>query len=77
MSLWKEGCWWPLLTLSLALSFIKIKKKRKRKLPYDAAIPLLGIYSENTITQKDTYLLQSVIKVRKRKISSLMHIYAI
>ena len=26
-----------------------------QKLPYDSAIPLLGIYSEETIVQNDTY----------------------
>ena len=25
------------------------------ELPYDPAIPLLGIYPENTVIQKDTY----------------------
>ena len=29
-------------------------KKLKRKLAYDPAIPLLGIYPEKTIIQKDT-----------------------
>ena len=29
-------------------------KKLKRELPYDPAIPLLGIYPEKTIIQKDT-----------------------
>ena len=29
-------------------------KKLNRELPYDPAISLLGIYSEKTITQKDT-----------------------
>ena len=29
-------------------------KKLKIELPYDPAIPLLGIYLEKTITQKDT-----------------------
>ena len=30
-------------------------KKLKIELPYDPAIPLLGIYPEKTIIQKDTY----------------------
>ena len=30
-------------------------KKLKTELPYDPAIPLLGIYPEKTIIQKDTY----------------------
>ena len=29
-------------------------KKLKTELPYDPAIPLLGIYSEETIIRKDT-----------------------
>ena len=29
-------------------------KKLKIELPYDPAVPLLGIYPEKTITQKDT-----------------------
>ena len=29
-------------------------KKLRIELPYDPAIPLLGIYPEKTITQKDT-----------------------
>ena len=32
----------------------KVFKKLKIKLPYDLAIPLLGIYPEKTIIQKDT-----------------------
>ena len=30
-------------------------KKVKIELPYDSAIPLLGIYPTKTIIQKDTY----------------------
>ena len=33
---------------------ISLKKKLGIKLPYDPAIPLLGIYPEKTIIQKDT-----------------------
>ena len=29
-------------------------KKLRRELPYDTAIPLLGIYPEKTVIQKDT-----------------------
>ena len=32
----------------------RLLKKLKIKLPYDPAIPLLGIYPEKTIIQKDT-----------------------
>ena len=31
-----------------------LKKKLGMKLPYDPAIPLLGIYPEKTIIEKDT-----------------------
>ena len=34
-------------------SFLK-KFKKKIELPYDPAIPILGIYPEKTMTQKDT-----------------------
>ena len=33
----------------------KRKKKVKIELPYEPAIPLLGIYQEKTIIQKHTY----------------------
>ena len=32
----------------------RFSKKLKIKLPYDPAIPLLGIYPEKTVIQKDT-----------------------
>ena len=31
-----------------------LKKNEKKELPYDSAMPLLGLYSEKTIIQKDT-----------------------
>ena len=31
-------------------------KKLVIKLPYDPAVPLLGIYPEETIIEKDTYI---------------------
>ena len=34
--------------------FLKKKKKKNIQLPYNPAIPLLGIYPEKSITQKDT-----------------------
>ena len=34
----------------------RLLKKLKLELPYDPAIPLLGIYPEKTIIQKDTYI---------------------
>ena len=33
----------------------KFLKNLKIELPYDPAIPLLGIYSEKTIIQKESY----------------------
>ena len=33
----------------------KFLKKLKIELPYDPAIPLLGVYPEKTIIQKDAY----------------------
>ena len=33
--------------------FLKKKKKLKIELPYDPAIPLLGIYPEKTLIRKD------------------------
>ena len=33
---------------------LRVLKKLKIELPYDPAIPLLGIYSEKTIMQRDT-----------------------
>ena len=33
---------------------MEITKKTRPKLPYDPAVPLLGIYPEKTIIQKDT-----------------------
>ena len=32
----------------------RVLKKLKVELPYDPAIPLLGVYTEKTILQKDT-----------------------
>ena len=34
--------------------FLKKKNKTRNKLPYDPEIPLLGIYLEETIIEKDT-----------------------
>ena len=35
---------------------MRFLKKLKLELPYDPAIPLLGIYLEKTIIRKDTYI---------------------
>ena len=39
----------------MILILVSILKKLKIEVPYDPAIPLLGIYLEKTIIQKDTY----------------------
>ena len=33
----------------------RVPKKLRIKLPHEPAIPLLGIHSEKTITERDTY----------------------
>ena len=43
--------WWE---CKLIQSLWRFLKKLKTELPYDPAIPLLGIYPEKTIIQKDT-----------------------
>ena len=51
-------CWWECkLVQPLWRTVWRFLKKLKIKLPYDPAIPLLGIYPEKTKTliQKDTY----------------------
>ena len=49
-------CWWECkLTQPLWRTYGEsLKKKRGIKLPYDPAIPLLGIYSEETKSERDT-----------------------
>ena len=48
-------CWWECKLLQpLWRSVWRFLKKLKIELPYDPAIPLLGIYPEKTIIQKDT-----------------------
>ena len=39
---------------SLWRTVVRFLKKLKIELPYDPAIPLLGIYPEKTVSQKDT-----------------------
>ena len=44
-------CWWDCkLVQSLLKTLWRFLKKRKIKLPYDPAIPLLGIYSKKSKT---------------------------
>ena len=48
-------CWWECkLIQPLWRTVWRFLKKLKIELPYDPAIPLLGIYPEETIIQKDT-----------------------
>ena len=48
-------CWWECrLVQPLGRAVWRFLKKLKIELPYDPAIPLLGIYPEKTIIQKDT-----------------------
>ena len=49
-------CWWECkLTQPLWKTVWRFLKKLKLELPYDPAIPLLGIYPEKTIIQKVMY----------------------
>ena len=57
---WRKGnpltLWWECkLIQPLWRTVQRFLKKLKIELPYDPAIPLLGIYPEKTIIQKDTY----------------------
>ena len=48
-------CWWECkLIQPLWRKIWRFLKKLKIELPYDPAIPLLGIYPKKTIIQKDT-----------------------
>ena len=48
-------CWWECkLIKPLWRTVWRFLKKLKIELPYDPVIPLLGIYPEKTIIQKDT-----------------------
>ena len=48
-------CWWECkLIQSLWRTVWRFLKKLKIELPYDPAMPLLGIYPEKSIIQKDT-----------------------
>ena len=47
-------CWWECkLVQPLWKTIQRFLKKLKIKLPYDKAIPLLGLYQDKTIIQKD------------------------
>ena len=48
-------CWWECkLVQPLRRTVLRFLKKLKIELPYDPVIPLLGIYPEKTIIQKET-----------------------
>ena len=48
-------CWWDCKEVQpLWRAVWKFLKKPKIELPHDPTIPLLGIYLEKTVTQKDT-----------------------
>ena len=48
-------CWWECkLIRPLWKTLWRFLKKLKIELPYDPAIPLLGVYPEKSIIQKDT-----------------------
>ena len=58
---WRNGnllhCWWECkLIQPLWRTVWSFLKKLKIELPYDPTIPLLGLYQENTIIRKDTYV---------------------
>ena len=49
-------CWWECKLIQLLWKTVwSFLKKPKRELPYDPAIPLLGIYPEKSIIQKETW----------------------
>ena len=55
-------CWWECkLIQPLWRTVWRFLKKLKIELPYDPAIPLLGIYPEKTIIQKDTCTPMSIV----------------
>ena len=48
-------CWWECKLIQPLWRIVwRFLKKLKIQLPYDPAIPLLGIYPENTIIQKES-----------------------
>ena len=47
-------CWWECKLIQPWRTVWRFLIKLKIELPYDPAIPLLGIYPEKTISQKDT-----------------------
>ena len=63
--MWRKGtflhCSWECkLVQPLWRTIRRFLKEQKIELPYDPAIPLLGIYLEKVITQKDTCTLMFI-----------------
>ena len=57
--MWRKGtllhCWWECkLVQPLWRTVWRFLKKLETELPYDPAIPLLGIHTEETRTERDT-----------------------
>ena len=57
---WRKGtllhCWWECkLVQPLWRTVWRFLKKLQIELPYDPAIPLLGIHTKETRTERDTY----------------------
>ena len=49
------NCWWEhKLVQLLSKTVWRFLRKLKIELPYDPAIPFLGIYPDKTVIQKDT-----------------------
>ena len=64
-------CWWECkLIQSLWRTVWRFLKKLKMELPYDPAVPLLGIYPEKTIIQKElcTTMFTAALFTTARKI---------
>ena len=52
-------CWWECKLIQLSRTVWRfLKKKLGIKLPYGPTIPLLGIYLERTVIEKDTHISQ-------------------
>ena len=57
-----QHCWWKCKLVQLLWKTVqRFLKKLKIELPYDPAIPLLGIYPEKTKTGKDKYHMISLM----------------
>ena len=51
-------CWWEYKLIQCLWKMVwRFLKKLGMKVPYDPAIPLLGIYHKETKIEKDTYIL--------------------